>query len=146
MRRKVVVATILFVVVIFSVGFTIASSASEGNSLQEIETDREKEPVACSELTVPSIDDVRANGYPINELGETYGPAVWGSAVEPDLILVCADNGQEGYVRQSELDDGVETLEDAIKHVPSERTVNVYLQDGQTIIGKFTTGAPGTPD
>ena len=91
-------------------------------------------------IIIPTVDEVRANGYPTNENGETYGPMVWEWTMTPDLSLVIADDGREGYVRNSEMDDGVTTLEDAINHKPENRVLNVYLHDGVTVIGTFTLG------
>lgn len=87
---------------------------------------------------VPSIEDVRENGYPVNGNGETYGPHVKDLNIEPDLLFVeCED--LRGYVRQSEMDDGVHTPEEAIERMKGGhiRRVNVYLQDGLTCIGIF---------
>lgn len=92
-------------------------------------------------IKIPTVDDIKANGYPTNENGETYGPDVWESTdPPPDLILVIADDGQEGYIRKTEVDDGVTTLEEAANYNPGRRIVNVYLHDGTTIIGTFTLG------
>jgi len=91
-------------------------------------------------IIIPTIADIRANGYPINENGETYGPMVHEWTATPDLSLVIADNGLEGYIRNSEMDSGVTTPEEAANYRSERRVLNVYLHDGTTIIGTFTLG------
>lgn len=123
--------------------FSLLSMARTGNGEQDTDKEQyaENENIMPSEnIVIPTVNDVRKNGYPKNELGETYGPAVKGSTEEPDLLLACNELGQTGYVRQSDFDDGVKTLEDAINHKLRRYTVNMYLQDGSTVIGTFTVG------
>ena len=88
-------------------------------------------------IIIPTVDDIRVNGYPRNEMGETYGPDVWESTIEPDLLLACNEFGQYGYVRQSDF-NVVNTLEDAMNYEPREHSVNMYSHDGVTIVGVFT--------
>lgn len=103
------------------------------------------------ELVIPSAAEIMKNGYPINEKGETYGPAsywIWDeSAVNPDLQLAEGENGVTGYIRESELDEldghnNVHTPKDAVEYMKKRNSqgdiiVNMYLQDGETVIGKF---------
>ena len=92
-------------------------------------------------IIIPTVDDIRANGYPTNENGETYGPEVWESTdPPPDLILVIADDGQDGYVKKTDMDSDVTTPEEAANYKPGRRVLNVYLHDGTTVIGTFTLG------
>ena len=58
----------------------------------------------------------------------------------PDLILVCNEFGEEGYIRSTDCDAGASTLEEAANWEPREYSVNMYLQDGLTIIGQFKIG------
>lgn len=102
--------------------------------------DKSEEIMFTEQIIIPTVDDIRANGYPKNENGETYGPDVWESLEEPDLLLVCNELGQKGYVRQSEFDGKEIMLEDAINYKPRQYTINMYLHDGITIIGTFTIG------
>ena len=92
------------------------------------------------DIIIPTVDDIRANGYPKNENGETYGPDVWESIEEPDLLLVCNELGENGYVRQTEFDSNVTTPEEAANYRPRQHSINMYLQDGITIIGTYTIG------
>ena len=84
-----------------------------------------------NELVVPAIEYVLENGYPTNEAGETYGPAIKvADAEEPDLILVELKNGLQGYVKKTDLD--------SIVSKPGESSsIPIYLQDGKTQIGSF---------
>ena len=87
-------------------------------------------------LDVPSQHDIQTDGYPKNQNGETYGPDVKESTDSPDLILVQSDN-MLGYIKASDLDDGVTSLTDALSSNPVDRVIPVYLQDGITVIGSF---------
>lgn len=89
-------------------------------------------------IIIPTVEDIRVNGYPRNERGETYGPDDRELDFEPDLILV--NNGNlYGYIRKNEFnDDGISSPEEALKKENVERVLNVYLQDGVTKIGTFT--------
>ena len=95
--------------------------------------------------------------YSANDSGLTYGSSL-GAAVgsEPDLILVLATNGEEGYVYATDLRrvDGTEAAEafkspeDALvwqesqKNVTDhERTIPVFAEDGKTEIGVFVVSA-----
>ncbi|MCP4964924.1 MAG: hypothetical protein GY926_06775 [bacterium] len=90
--------------------------------------------------------------YPRNSAGLTYGSSegVW-PEFEPDLILVVATNGREGYVFKAELDRAtggdVSTIEEALEwnsrraELPDDRTIGVYLSDGTTKVGEFPIGA-----
>lgn len=89
--------------------------------------------------------------YKSNAAGETYGSALnaISPATEPDLIQAVASNGKVGYVRKSELDraDGstaaqsFKTPADALAWQQSvglgDQTVNVYAEDGTTVLGAF---------
>ena len=72
----------------------------------------------------------------VNSNNQTYGPDMWGG----DLISVISDQGEQGYVYRDELyvDDGVDTLEEAINYESEERVLDVYASDGETVIGTFT--------
>ena len=95
--------------------------------------------------------EIIQNGYPVNEKGETYGPAsywIWDeNVIQPDLQLAEGENGVTGYIRLSEIDEldghnNVHMPEDAVEYMKrrageGDITVNMYLQDGETVIGKF---------
>ena len=89
-------------------------------------------------LHIPTAEEIRENGYPVNEFGQTYGPNFEG--VEPDLTLAIGKDGVLGYVRLSEIEDGCpQTPEEALKSMQRRKeTINLYLQDGVTVIGLST--------
>jgi len=79
------------------------------------------------------------DGYPVNENGETYGPDRKDSLVEHDLLLTYMG----GYVKQSDMDDNVQTIEDALMQNEREkkgRSIPLYKSDGKTVIGEFYIG------
>ncbi|PPH08583.1 peptidase M56 family protein [Rathayibacter sp. AY1G1] len=85
-----------------------------------------------------------------NEEGLTYG--VINENGEPDLIAVTADDGEQGYVRRSDLEDAdgttaqrsFTTPEDALEWQEQNEgiahTIPVYVTDGTTRVGDFTVG------
>ena len=94
-----------------------------------------------------------AAGYPVNSKGETYGPdmpEVYGSS--PDLIAAAGANGEEGYVRNSDLNDtgypgGVNSPEEAMAYMewlktqPAARYIPLYDKEGK-VIGRFGVSNP----
>ena len=80
--------------------------------------------------------------FPVNALGQTYG-SDFDSRETPDLVLAIGDNGRKGYVRASELyGDPPESAEEAaqqMKAAGSVRVLTLYAEDGQTVLGTFTT-------
>jgi hypothetical protein len=79
--------------------------------------------------------------FPVNDAGQTYG-SDFGSKSRPDLVLARGDHGKHGYVKAAEVYyDPVVTLEDAQREAakpPEPRTINLYAQDGTTVIDTFT--------
>ncbi|MEN0084658.1 MAG: hypothetical protein AAGC66_07810 [Leifsonia sp.] len=90
--------------------------------------------------------------YQANARGLTFGSALNATSPtnEPDLILVVATNGAEGYVLKSELHKaegtGFSTPAEALAWQASQRgkdqTLPVYANDGVTKIGEFVVKAP----
>ena len=79
--------------------------------------------------------------YPVNEFGQTYGPDIKENTdpeKEPDLIQVCNEDGQVGYIYASDIKGGAQSLEEAISWEPRTYKVPMYLEDGKTVIGEFT--------
>lgn len=114
----------------------IVSAITEAEVLSNSNAVEEAENI---EFFVPSVEEVREHGYPVNENGETYGPAIKDSDESPDLILVKYGDSY-GYVRKTELDDdGVTTPEEAVDRMQNyqPRKINVYMQDGVTVIGEL---------
>lgn len=90
---------------------------------------------------IPTQDEILKNGYPVNKNGETFGPNVRELPFSPDLELAENDEGVVGYVRPDE-DDGskVSSPEEAAAYMaagPHDQFINMYTEDGQTVIGKF---------
>lgn len=99
-------------------------------------TGQEENAIRDEQLIVPTIEEIIANGYPINERGETYGPDVNGMD-RPDLILAENKDGVLGYIREAD-EPQPQSIEDALAMNGQERfQFNLYLQDGETIIGVF---------
>lgn len=82
------------------------------------------------------------DGYPVNDNGETYGTINKDSVIEPDLQLTSSG----GYIKKSDLDDNVQTLEEALLHnkeAEKGRKIPLYESDGKTVIGEFCIGTGG---
>ena len=101
------------------------------------------------DLIVPTTKELLEHGYPVNALGETYGPTVtW--LEEPDLILARGKDGESGYLRRTELDAAtgvgqVHSPEEALAwndYVRQRGPVELplYREDGVTVIGGFILG------
>lgn len=96
------------------------------------------------------------SGFPRNANGQTYGSALGVTSDEnqPDLILVEADSGVEGYVRKKDLHsvDGGQFLSpsEAARHAAEaeqkpgrgaeDSVLRVYASDGTTVIGTWRLG------
>lgn len=98
----------------------------------------------CTELIVPTVDEIINYGYPVNNNGETYGPDMKDYEIGPDLILAVGVNSNLGYIRPEEtLGAEIHSLEDAIeynKQNTHKTYIPLYMQDGETIIGEFQLG------
>ena len=102
------------------------------------------------DLDVPSTKELLERGYPVNALGETYGPTVnW--MEEPDLILARGKDGATGYLRRSEMlaasGGNVRGPEEALAWNEKFRElgsveVPLYREDGVTVVGCFVIGSP----
>lgn len=92
-------------------------------------------------LKIPSPEYVQEFGYPVNESGETYGPVV-DNIAEPDLTLAINPDGVPGYVRISDLDEDLPSTPEEAANYNSEQKdhLNLYLEDGHTVIGIFPLG------
>ncbi len=105
------------------------------------------------EMTV-AVPHKDKSEYEVNENGETFGTGADAMYPEdePDLIAAVGDNGIEGYVRKTELDDDemdkAQTPEE-VARIQEERDakgnpnriINVYESDGVTVIDTFTIGS-----
>jgi len=87
-----------------------AAFSEAGIAIQEVEREN---------IIVPTIDEVRRTGYPVNEYGETYGPMlpeIMEPDEAPDLLLAENRDGVIGYVREKDL-DGPDTLEGVLAYM-----------------------------
>ena len=105
------------------------------------------------ESGIPS-KPMSAPDYSLNNSGLSYGSALSATSPEnePDLILVVATNGLEGYVYKSDLNaaNGTEAAksftspEQAVRWQENQglqdRMITVYNFDGKTSIGEFIIG------
>ena len=87
--------------------------------------------------------------FSVNAKGQTYGSAL-GVATPPNLIAVYADNGQSGYVYQTQLNAAtganVTTPSQALAwdaESSTSRSIPVYASDGTRVIGTFTISGSG---
>ena len=101
-----------------------------------------------------SPESVQAHKYEKNDSGLTFGSVVKANSPEnePDLILVVATNGLEGYVYKSDLEtaNGTEAAksftspEQAVRWQETQglqdRIISVYNVEGKTKIGDFIVG------
>ena len=80
--------------------------------------------------------------FPVNSHGQTYG-SDFDSRETPDLVLAIGDNGRRGYVNASELygepPKNAEEAAEQMKAAGSVRVLTLYAEDGETVLGTFTT-------
>lgn len=105
--------------------------------------------IASSVMSSPA-DGKTPPSYQSNDSGLTYGSAIEAVSPEsePDLILVVATNGREGYSYKTELDKATGAIdfkspEEAIAWQEANAgpiAVPVYEKDGKTVIGEFVVG------
>lgn len=114
------------VTVVLVMGLTMAFTSSGSNdSLRP-------------EVYIPTQEEILEKGYPVNKNGETFGPNVKDSLDSPDLELAENEEGIIGYIRQDEVGGAmISSPEEAAKYTPKDHYVNMYAEDGQTIVGKF---------
>ena len=87
------------------------------------------------------IVSTEADTIQFNHRGERYGSAKYIDIGMLDLVLAQGINGEIGYVRASDLDEpDPKSPEEAANYTPFSRTINLYTEDGVTIIGAFTVG------
>lgn len=95
-------------------------------------------------LKIVTVNQVRKEGYPVNKFGETYGPDIPENAEavkEPDLVFVENSKGESGYIKSSELNQEAHSIKKALAYSKDPvRRINMYFQDGKTIIGEFEIG------
>ena len=122
MKKKIIVGIFLF-----SLVFALATAG--------------KSDVELGMVKDMNMIDAWGNGYPTNARGETYGVDVKENSKNPDLILVENSEGILGYVKSEDLDgSNYLTPEEAILNQSQGYSVDMYLSDGETKVGKFHIG------
>ena len=88
----------------------------------------------------PFLNITEDNIYPTNDVGLSYGPDIKENVdpnIEPELIMVCNEDGISGYIYATDIKEGATSLEEAIHWEPRSYTIPMYLKDGETVIGEF---------
>lgn len=92
-------------------------------------------------ISVAAECKIYESTYLVNENGETYGTDAQSILVgyEADLILAVGENNTVGYVRSTDLDDGVASpvAVENITYTNSTTYIPLYSSDGETIIDRF---------
>ncbi len=123
-------------IIIIGTGVLFATTYVRANSSVDV-------PIQSKELNVMN--------YPVNENGQTYGSAPYGSGlsqdVEPDLLAAYGVNGLLGYVKSVDLRGPVfNSPQEAIAYQETHkggRVIPLYEVDGVTIIDEFIVGGTG---
>jgi len=104
-------------------------------------------PSAAPRLPAIPYSDGPGHGYPVNSHGQSYGSSADAPAHggEPDLIAAIATNGMHGYVKRADLQSPQpKNPEEAVAMTKANagktKTVPVYDQEGQGVIGEFVMG------
>lgn len=93
--------------------------------------------------------------YKINENGQTYGSGMYASDSFnlPDLILADGDNGVQGYIKKTDINNDLpknptEALEwnKKLENAPAYREVPLYDVDGVTVVSSFKIFNPLAED
>lgn len=129
---------------------TIAAAAvAVGAAVCVLVTNAASATTATSPAASPAVPSVPGpgHGYPLNSHGQSYGSAADAPARggEPDLIAAIASNGKRGYVKRIDMESPrPKNPEEAVALTKANegktKTVPVYDQEGQTVIGEFVMG------
>ena len=129
-------------VLALSLGLTIGATAFAAAA------DRQNATVYCDDdMTQPLVPQMEKD-YKLNNKGESYGSGAVAVYVEdmPDLIRVLGDNDIEGYVYASEMigeppsspEEAIRIQEERILNNDTEKIINVYDCEGETVIDTYT--------
>ncbi len=128
--KKMFISLMVVIICMFLAVFFVRKTFSRGSILAQSES--VEKPEKQKDL------------YEVNKHGETYGRQIYGTEEEPDLIQVTATNGNEGYIRQSDIDKyaggNVKTPEEAMEYQnKSEQVIKipVYDKEGENAVGFF---------
>lgn len=137
-KRIVIFNTILILIIALCIPTTVyatvsiyqaVSSKVNDAGLSNSEIDNLSEKLEKMGYTAEQILELQS--LKKNENGQTYGPEV----LEADLVLVISIEGNVGYVYREDL-DSPGPLDDNYVETDSD-VINVYTNDGKTIIGTF---------
>ena len=110
------------------------------------------EPAGVSKVEGGPAPERLAPDWPTNASQQTYGSILEANSPEdaPDLVLVATREGEPGYVKRTELDAAtganVSSPKEAVAWQKTQTAraakaastfLDVYDQDGKTVIGKF---------
>ncbi|MGO4699428.1 hypothetical protein AB4Z50_34880 [Paenibacillus sp. 2TAB26] len=97
-----------------------------------------------SSNTNGEVIEPTASAYPTNDQGQTYGHGPFPEGVNqgPDLIKAEGKNGVVGYVKSTDLEPSMSSIEEALAYNKSMEKLGyvslpLYETDGKTIIGEF---------
>lgn len=98
--------------------------------------------VTPAEIEVSKETESNNPDYSVNEQGETYSDAPYGTGTmqELDLVEAVGTNGVQGYVKSTDLEPTFSSPEEAIAFQEANkdgRSVPLYESDGKTVIGEF---------
>ena len=119
-------------------GLTAIAAAVMVMCLTMAFTALDRNDAPAPEVYIPAQAEIRENGYPVNQNGETFGPNVPDLLFTPDLELAINEDGVVGYIRENETRGArISSPEEAAAYVPEDHYINMYAEDGQTIVGQF---------
>lgn len=116
------------------------AGAFAGSQLAQTGDPAADEVAASIDQQTPDSGEIRI--YPQNESGQTWGTPETG-ALDPELVLAEATNGEVGYVFSSDLiGPEYSSPQEAYEASPSTSqespgSIPVYAVDGATVIGEF---------
>lgn len=95
-------------------------------------------PIATNIGDQSALSQTSNNQYQINARGDRFGSAKFIDIGMLDLVLAKGTNGEIGYVRVTDLDEPIpQSPEEAANWRTTDRYINLYAEDGITVIGKF---------
>jgi len=135
-KKKKKVLIFLLLVTISSTGALKSSVFVAGQLSEDNNINRNYVTMDMSDLIIPTKKNITSDGYPTNKKGQTYGPDMGNiMSEEPDLLLTKGADGVLGYIFPPEGIDSPGELDEYNK--ADRKWTPLYLQDGETVIGKF---------
>jgi len=124
--KKIIIAVSVVCAVVLAVALVGLINRGEASTNVNINAN-----VGSYPLNPASVDyhETNSRGQTFGSLADAISPET-----EPDLILVEASNGTEGYIRLMDFRDGVESVQSGETEMV---TVNVYDSEGNLIEDTF---------